>query len=170
MSARLDVAIMMQNQTQNQTHVLESGNHGVAELFGRNAQMVIVLMPGMVEYMDVIASVLKDPAVQNGDGPGVSCTGVIAKIPLLAFITMVIVSANVSHRLQEFLIQIGHLSFNWATEFSITVLEKKSSILQIFPHSKSGCNPTIDSKVMAKKLTFRQQKVNFLSITFEPVV
>ena len=102
-----------------QTNVLESGigRKRFAELFGRNAQMVIVLMSGMVEYMDVIASVLEGPAVQTiiGGRQSVSGAGMHAKIPLLTFIGMAIVSANVSHRLQEFLIQIGHLSFNWAT-------------------------------------------------------
>ena len=45
-----------------------------------------------------------------------------------------------------------------------------SSILQILPYPKFEINWTSGSKVKAKKLTFSQQKVNFLSITFEPVV
>ena len=45
-----------------------------------------------------------------------------------------------------------------------------SSILQILPHPKFEIIWTSGSKVIAKKLTFSQQKVIFLSITFEPVV
>jgi len=45
-----------------------------------------------------------------------------------------------------------------------------SSILQILPYRKFEINWTSGSKVVAKKLTFGQQKANFLSITFEPVV
>ena len=51
-------------------------------------------------------------------------------------------------------------------EYSIAVM---SSILQILPHPKFDINWTSGSKVIAKKLIFSQQKVNFLSITFEPV-
>ena len=45
-----------------------------------------------------------------------------------------------------------------------------SSILQILQHPKFEIHWTSGSKVIAKKLTFSQQKVNFLFITFEPVV
>jgi len=72
--------------------------------------------------------------------------------------------------IQEFRSQPGHLSSNWATLFLKTVLANMLSMLQIFPHPEFEINWNIGSKVIAKKLTFSQQKVNFLSITFEPVV
>ena len=42
--------------------------------------------------------------------------------------------------------------------------------MQIFSPSKFGLDLTTGSKVIVKKLTFSQQKVNFLAISFEPVV
>ena len=58
----------------------------------------------------------------------------------------------------------------WITCFWQTALENMSSILQIFSHSKFHNHQTTGSKVMAKKLAFIEQKVNFLDRTFEPVV
>ena len=79
-------------------------------------------------------------------------------------------SVAVSKFLQEFRSQRGHLSSNRATLFLQTVLANMSSILQILAYPKFEINWISRSKVIAKTLTFSQQKVNFLSITFEPVV
>ena len=51
---------------------------------------------------------------------------------------------------------------------AVTALANKPSTLQIFAPSKFGINRTTGSKVMAKKLFWPQ--MNFLAITFEPVV
>ena len=72
--------------------------------------------------------------------------------------------------IQEIIAQLNHFSPKLATLLLQTALANKSSILQIFPHSKFWINRITGSKVTARKLIFSQQKVNFLSITFEPVV
>ena len=72
--------------------------------------------------------------------------------------------------IQEFHSQLGHLSSNRATLFLKTDLANMSSILRILRHPKFEINWSSGSKVIAKKLTLSQQKVNFVPITFEPVV
>ena len=64
------------------------------------------------------------------------------------------------------------LSPKLTTLFLQTALANKPPILQIFPCSKFVINLSTGWKVMAKKLAFRQQKVegnNFLAITFHSV-
>ena len=48
--------------------------------------------------------------------------------------------------------------------------QTKSSILQIYPHSKFQTHWTTGCKVVTKKFTFCRLKVKILAMTFEPVL
>ena len=72
-------------------------------------------------------------------------------------------------QLQNILTQLNHFSPKLTTLFLQTALANKPWILQIFPYSKFESNQLTDWKVMAKKLTFSQQKVNFLAVAFQSV-
>jgi len=71
--------------------------------------------------------------------------------------------------LQNILTQLNHFSPKLTTLFLQTALANKPPILQIFPYSKFEINLSTGWKVIAEKLTFSQQKVNFLAITFQSV-
>ena len=72
--------------------------------------------------------------------------------------------------LQNILTQVNHFSPKLTTLFLKTALANKPPIPGIFPYSKFEPNLLTDWKAMAKKLTFCWLKVNYLAITFEPVV
>ena len=72
--------------------------------------------------------------------------------------------------LQRILAQVDLFSLKWITCFRQTALANKPSIWQICPHSKVELNLTTGWKFKPKKLTFSQEKVNFLGLIFQPVV
>ena len=70
---------------------------------------------------------------------------------------------------QEIIAQVNHFSPKLSTLILQTALANKPSILQICQYSKFEISLLTDWKVMVQKLTFCWLKINFLTITFQPV-